>query len=89
MNQAMTASALAVAKAETATEKRFDAVNEFRAQLADQASSFMPREVAEAQIADLKSRLDKMSGSALGSQMIISYGIAAAAIAVAVYSATH
>jgi bisphosphoglycerate-dependent phosphoglycerate mutase len=33
----------AVLKAETATEKRFESVNEFRAQLADQSNQFMPR----------------------------------------------
>jgi hypothetical protein len=33
----------AIAKADAATEKRFDAVNEFRAQLADQARTFLPR----------------------------------------------
>ena len=35
----------AVRKAEAATEKRFESVNEFRAQLADQTSAFLPREV--------------------------------------------
>lgn len=33
----------AIHKSETATERRFESVNEFRAQLADQASRFMPR----------------------------------------------
>lgn len=33
----------AIVKAETATEKRFDSVNEFRAALADQTANFMPR----------------------------------------------
>ncbi len=37
------AAAEAIRKAETATEKRFDAVNEFRAQLGDQARTFLPR----------------------------------------------
>jgi len=35
----------AVSKAEDATSKRFESVNEFRAQLADQTSQFLPREV--------------------------------------------
>ena len=43
------ASERAIAKAEAATEKRFASVNEFRAQLASQTSSFLPREVAESQ----------------------------------------
>jgi chromosome segregation ATPase len=36
----------AVGKAEVAAEKRFESVNEFRAQLADQAGTFMPRSEA-------------------------------------------
>ncbi len=35
---------LAVKKAEAATERRFEAVNEFRGQLADQTRTFLPRE---------------------------------------------
>ena len=38
----------AVTKAEVAAEKRFEAVNEFRGQLADQATTFMPRTEADA-----------------------------------------
>lgn len=63
----------AVAKAEQATEKRFDAVNEFRAQLADQASRFMPRMEAEAwsrnnaeKIDLLQSRMDRLEGRSGG-----------------------
>ena len=40
---ALLAAKEAVTKAEAATEKRFDSVNAFRAQLADQSASFMPR----------------------------------------------
>jgi hypothetical protein len=63
----------AATKAEVASEKRFDAVNEFRAQLADQASTFMPR--AEAQVSLnaltddielLRTRLDKLEGRSTG-----------------------
>lgn len=41
---ALEAAEKAIAKAETATDKRFESVNEFRAQLADQAARFMPRD---------------------------------------------
>lgn len=40
---ALSAAERAVTKAEQAAEKRFDSVNEFRAQLSDQASTFLPR----------------------------------------------
>lgn len=45
---ALTASEKAVTKAENATEKRFDSVNEFRGSLKDQASTLLPRAEAEA-----------------------------------------
>lgn len=48
----------AVAKAEAANEKRFHSVNEFRAQLSDQAAQFLPREVAETQFANLLRRIE-------------------------------
>lgn len=40
---ALNASKEAITKAETATEKRFDAVNEFRGTLSDQAATLLPR----------------------------------------------
>lgn len=46
---ALEAAEKAVSKAENATASRFEQVNEFRGQLADQATTFMPR--AEAQVA--------------------------------------
>lgn len=42
-NAAFTAANSAVTKAETANEKRLDSVNEFRAQLKDQAGNFVTR----------------------------------------------
>lgn len=40
---ALDAAEKAITKAEAATDKRFDSVNEFRAQLTDQTARFMPR----------------------------------------------
>lgn len=60
---AMIASEKAVVKAEIAAEKRFEAVNEFRGQLADQAATFMPRAEAEQRMASLAEKLDDMKGS--------------------------
>jgi hypothetical protein len=59
------ASSQAINKAEAATEKRFEAVNEWRGQSADRErsqqeqsgilmSTFMPREVAEAQLSEVR-----------------------------------
>ena len=50
----------AVTKAEMANEKRFDSVNEFRAQLRDQASTFIPRPEAEQRMSQLSGRLEEL-----------------------------
>ncbi len=51
----------AVTKAETAANSRFESVNEFREQLADQAATFMPRAEAEQRVAVLAEKLDAMA----------------------------
>lgn len=51
----------AIAKAEAATEKRFESVNEFRAQLNDVISQFVPREVADAQFAEVRKAVDSIT----------------------------
>lgn len=63
----------AIDKAEMATEKRFESVNEFRSQLADQASMFMPRQEYDArhlslieQVASVGERLTRMEGNTAG-----------------------
>ena len=56
---ALVAADRAVSKVETANEKRFEAVNEFRAQLADQAAGFIPRNEATIRF---DSVIDRISG---------------------------
>lgn len=63
----------ATTKAETAAEKRFESMNEFREQLADQAQTFMPRRESEARheqsgekIAAVQSRVDRTEGRSTG-----------------------
>lgn len=55
---ALAAADRAVLKAETASEKRFDAVNEFRAALADNFRTLMPRSESEQAIRALTEKLD-------------------------------
>jgi hypothetical protein len=55
---ALAASDKAVTKAETATEKRFESVNEFRAQLSDQTKGFVARLEFDAQRAGLGEKVD-------------------------------
>lgn len=59
VTQAADASEKAIAKAESATERRFEAVNEFRSQLSDQVARFMPREVADGQFAEVQAKFDQ------------------------------
>lgn len=49
----------AISKAETATEKRFEGVNEFRLQLADQAARFVTRETLDALVSKLQGEIDR------------------------------
>lgn len=53
----------AVNKAEMATEKRFDASNAYRAQLSEQAATFMPRLEAEQRIAQNTEKIDNLAAS--------------------------
>lgn len=55
---ALAAADKAVTKAEIATEKRFENVNEFRGQLADQAASFVDRRELQALQTAINLRLD-------------------------------
>jgi len=64
---AMVASEKAVVKAEVAAEKRFEAVNEFRGQLTDQAATFMPRSEAE-------QRLNRIAEDITSLQKLVSAG---------------
>ena len=48
----------AVSKAEQATERRFESVNEFRQQLGDQSRSFMPRQENENNNKSINDRID-------------------------------
>ena len=47
MEERFTACQAAITKAETAAEKRFESVNEFRGQMADQATHFITRNESE------------------------------------------
>lgn len=84
---AMVASEKAVVKAEVAAEKRFEAVNEFRGQLADQAATFMPRAEAEQRLAALAEKVDDVKGSskagalALWGYLVGGVGVVAAVVA--------
>lgn len=58
VNAALASADRAVSKAELASEKRFESVNEFRATLADQQRTLMPRSESEANNRALSEKLD-------------------------------
>lgn len=79
----------AVTKAETATEKRFDSVNEFRAALSDQSALFLPRTEYAAnhqnladRVSDLTDRINRSEGSTEGVR--VSAGVLASVATIAV-----
>lgn len=54
LEAAMAASDKAVVKAEVSSEKRFETLNDFKTQVSDQLATYMPREVTEALISELR-----------------------------------
>lgn len=58
IDKAQEATKIAIEKAEIATEKRFESVNEFRAQQSDLLAKFMSREVVEAKLSDMQRTID-------------------------------
>jgi hypothetical protein len=88
---ALSAAKEAVIKAETATERRFDSVNEFRQTLSDQAATFMSRaewatahQALEKSILDLGKRIERSEGEAVGANARAASSRAATTIAIAV-----
>lgn len=86
INAALQAAKEAVIKAENATERRFEAVNEFRQTLSDQAGTFVSR----AEYNALKERMDRGEGRGSGLSAGWGYivgagGLIVVAIAVVTY----
>lgn len=61
LTAALASSEKAINKAEVATEKRFESVNEFRTTLSDQATQFMTRNEAAALLQRINDRVDDMA----------------------------
>lgn len=95
---AIDAAEKATIKAESATEKRFESVNEFRAQLTDQAATFVTRTEFDLQrlnytekIEDLTKRINRSEGKGAGLNAAWVYllaGVAALGTIVSIYLAT-
>jgi hypothetical protein len=88
---ALAASEKAIGKAELASERRFEGVNEFRATLSDQAATFLPRAEYSVQHKSMADRLDAMEKQRSGSliQIISACAALAAVISVIVVLTRH
>jgi hypothetical protein len=62
INAALASADRAVSKAENAAERRFEGVNEFRAQLGDQQRTLMPRVEAENRLSAMAEKLSVLEG---------------------------
>lgn len=94
VQNALNSAEKAVTKAEIATEKRFEGVNEFRGQLADQARTFLPRQEYTVQHDPLVDRVAKLETANVsadsqraGSNTTVAYIISALIAATAIISA--
>jgi hypothetical protein len=63
---AMAAADKAVTKAEVATEKRFDSVNEFRNAMKDQQNTFADKTQTDFRLAAIEKSMEKIGGVSLG-----------------------
>jgi len=61
VNAAMASAEKAILKAETATEKRFDSVNDFRQAMRDQQETFANKSETNMRLEDLAKRLDRVT----------------------------
>lgn len=80
VDQRFAAIQMAVDKADEATEKRFESVNEFRAQLSDQSRTFIPRQEYEiahenlkAQVVTLYNEMEKTKNVKQGGNIVWAY----------------
>jgi septation ring formation regulator EzrA len=83
----------AVTKAEIATEKRFETVNEWRESYADLVRSYIPRneyesghETLEDKINIIDKKIEKMSNIKQGGSLVIAYVISAISLLIAIIS---
>ena len=68
VNTALASADRAVIKAETAAEKRFEGVNEFRQTLTDQAATFLTRAEAEAHFKSVTEKIEDLRAATIRAQ---------------------
>jgi len=86
---ALSSAEKAITKAEIATEKRFEGVNEFRSALSDQASTFATRAVVDTQLEALRDRVGDLSGQVSRLLIALLLTVVGALISTIVYIVTR
>jgi hypothetical protein len=86
---ALTAADKALMKAEAATEKRFEGVNEFRATLSDQAATFVTREFLDGALLSMSVRMDSLERAVSRTLLALLVSIVTALVAALVVVATR
>ena len=91
LDERFTSQGIALAKVETASERRFESVNEFRALVMDQQRTFITRAEFDAQhkaledkLDDLTARVDSTSGGSASTRRLVGWGLAGLAIFVTI-----
>jgi hypothetical protein len=72
---AMASAEKAVLKADQANEKRFDAVNEFRAAMKDQQSTFADKELTDRRLGLLEQGMASQSGRGVGMNALLGWAL--------------
>lgn len=83
INAAMAAANVATTKAEAASEKRFDSVNEFREAMKDQQKTFADKEQTERRLGALEEARNKNDGKTQGVNSIVLAGATVVSILIA------
>jgi hypothetical protein len=89
VNVAMTAAEKAVTKAEYASEKRFESVNEFRAQMSDMQATFARSDLVSSRFESLEKKIDELAGyrsSSMGRSTAFNQGFGWIAIGIGALS---
>jgi hypothetical protein len=83
VDAALAAAEKAVTKAEVASDKRFEGVNEFRQALSDQTATFVPRTEWQSSLAEQERRLRLVEAAATGALAVRTAAIVGATLLIA------
>ncbi len=86
VSAALETSEKAIIKAESATERRFEGVNEFRATLADQAANLMPRSEYTVQHQALVEKVNQLQDRRIGMTQAWGYFVGIAGLVIAAFA---